>query len=54
MFIWLSMQIWQLMFGVQITGDALAILQVFGFLELFVEICVIVAGTFIWLSERKK
>lgn len=42
MFIWLSMQLWQLMFGVPISGDGLVLVRVFGYAELLFELVFLV------------
>lgn len=43
MITWLSIQIFQTVFNTTITGDALALLRVIGFFELFAEIVSILA-----------
>lgn len=43
MITWLSIQLWQLMFAARIEGAALFGLQMFGFIELILEVSYVVA-----------
>lgn len=51
MIFWLSLQIFQYMFHTTITGDALQLLHVFGWLELLIEVTVLIVAVVLVVSK---
>lgn len=54
MIVWLVLQVFQFMFDVHVTGDALILLQIFGFIELFIEAGLLAVWIVISIEERGK
>lgn len=53
MVVWLAVQVFQVLYGVKLEGDAMVSVNLFGFMELFAEIAAILFVCF-YLAEKYK
>lgn len=56
MITWITATLFQFMFGVTISGDALILIRVMGFVELLIELALIAfaTGVYVWDKLEKR